>query len=131
MKGNAENPVQIKEESSRIYTCNSYRKDIPVVEFYNDINPIDDVDILVNGSKKHGIIPRYEYYNADGIFYSDAHVCYFNLPLQKIGSTSQVTFKKTTLDPRYFTSIYFNDNQDILDQEVKIVVPSWMQLDIK
>ena len=131
VKGNAENPVQIKEESSRIYTCNSYRKDIPVVEFYNDINPIDDVDILVNGSKKHGIIPRYEYYNADGIFYSDAHVCYFNLPLQKIGSTSQVTFKKTTLDPRYFTSIYFNDNQDILDQEVKIVVPSWMQLDIK
>ncbi len=131
VKGTAENPVQIKEESSRIYTCNSYRKDIPVVEFYNDINPIDDVDILVNGSKKHGIVPRYEYYNADGIFYSDAHVCYFGLPLQKIGSTSEVTFKKTTLDPRYFTSVYFNDNQPILDQEVKIVVPSWMQLEIK
>jgi len=131
VKGNAENPVQIKEESSRIYTCNSYRKDISVVEFYNDINPIDDVDILVNGSKKHGIVPRYEYYNADGIFYSDAHVCYFGLPLQKIGSSSEVTFKKTTLDPRYFTSVYFNDNQAILEQEIKIVVPSWMQLEIK
>ncbi len=131
VKGNAENPVQIKEESTRIYTCNSYRKDISVVEFYNDINPIDDVDILVNGSKKHGIVPRYEYYNADGVFYSDAHVCYFGLPLQKIGSTSEVRFKKTTLDPRYFTSVYFNDNQAILDQEVKIVVPSWMQLEIK
>jgi uncharacterized protein YegL len=131
VKGNAENPVQIKEESSRIYTCNSYRKDISIVEFYNDINPIDDVDILVNGSKKHGIVPRYEYYNADGVFYSDAHICYFGLPLQKIGSTSEVTFKKTTLDPRYFTSIYFNDNQEILDQEIKIVVPSWMQLEIK
>lgn len=131
VKGNAENPVQIKEESSRIYTCNSYRKDISVVEFYNDINPIDDVDILVNGSKKHGIVPRYEYYNADGIFYSDAHVCYFGLPLQKIGSTSEVRFKKTTLDPRYFTSVYFNDNQEILDQEIVIIVPSWMQLEIK
>ncbi len=131
VKGNDKNPVQIKEESRSTYTCNSYRTSIPIIEFYNDVSTIDDVTIYVNDSKKHGIVPKYEYYSANGIFYSDAHVCYFPLPLLKKGSTSEVIFKKTTLDPHYFTTIYFMDNQKIEDQEVKIIVPSWMQLEIK
>lgn len=131
VKGNTEHPVQVKEESSRTFTCNSYRTDIPLVEFYNEQETIDDVTIYVNDSKKNGIVPKYEYYNADGIFYSDAHVCYFQLPLLKKGSTSEVIFKKTTLDPHYFSSIYFMDNQEIEEQEIKLVVPSWMQLEIK
>ena len=131
VKGDTENPVQIKEESHRTYTCNSYRTDIGIVEFYNDVEKIDDVDIHVNDSRKHGIVPKYEYYNADGIFYSDAHVCHFKLPLLKKGSTSEVVFKKTTLDPHYFTSIYFMDEQPIEQQEIKLIVPSWMKLEIK
>ncbi len=131
VKGNSENPVQIKEESSRIYTCNNYRTDVQVVEFYDDIETMDDVNIYVNNSRKNSVTPKYDYYNSDGIFYSDAHVCYFMLPLLKQGSTSEVIFKKTTLDPRYFTSIYFMDDKEILEQEVKIIVPSWVDLDIK
>ena len=131
VKGTADHPVQVKEETDRTYTCNNYRTDIPVVEFYNDVETMDDVNIYVSESRKHGIWPRYEYYNADGVFYSDAHVCYFQLPLIEKGTTSQVIIKKTTLDPHYFTSIYFTDNQDILEQEVKLIVPSWMQLEIK
>jgi hypothetical protein len=131
VKGNTEHPVQVKEESHRLYTCNNFRTDVQVAEFYNDIETVDDVTIYVNDSKKHGIVPKYEYYNSDGIFYSDAHVCYFQLPLLKKGSTSEVIFKKTTLDPHYFTSIYFMDEQMIQDQEIKIIVPSWMKLEIK
>src|SRR5215471_6058661 len=96
VKGNSEHPVQIREESRRVYTCNSYRADVPITEFYSDVETIDDVDIRVNESKKNGISPKYDYYNADGVFYSDARVCYFELPLLKKGSTSEVIFKKTT-----------------------------------
>lgn len=131
VKGNAENPVQIREVSNRTYTCNNYRTSIPVVEFYNNVETIDDVDIRVDDSKKHGIAPQYEYYTANGIFYSDAHVCFFQLPLNKKGSTSEVKFTKTTLDPRYFTNIFFSDDLAIADQEIKLIVPSWMQLDVK
>ena len=77
VKGNDKNPVQIKEEDDKTYTCNSFRTSIPVVESYNDIESIDDVDIYVDESKKHYITPKYEEYNVDGIFYSDAHICYF------------------------------------------------------
>lgn len=131
VNGDSENPVQVKEESRRLYTCNNYRTDIGIVEFYDDIEKIDDVNIYVNDSKKHGIVPKYEYYHSDGIFYSDAHVCHFRLPFLKKNSTSEVVFKKTTLDPHYFTSVYFMDDQFIEDQEIKLIVPSWMKLEIK
>lgn len=131
VKGDASNPVQIKEESSRTYTCISYRTSIQVAEFYSDIEKIDDVAMYVSGSRKNTAFPKYEYYNVDGIFYSDAHVCYFNVPLDKKESSTEVVFKKTTLDPRYFTSIYFMENQEILDQEVKLIVPAWVQIDIR
>jgi hypothetical protein len=131
IKGNSENPVQIKEESDRTYTCNNYRTDISIVEFYSNVESIDNVDIYTNGSRKNGIVPKYEYYDADGTFYSDAHVCYFKLPLLKKGSNSEVIFKKTTLDPRYFSIVYFMDEEPIDDQQIQLIVPSWMQIEIK
>lgn len=131
VKGNKDYPVQVKEENRKVYYCNNYRTEIPIVEFYNDMESIDDVTIYTNGSKKNGITPKYDYYNADGVFYSDARVCYFKLPLVKQGSNSEVVFKKTTLDPHFFNSIYFMDEQKIEDQQIKIIVPSWMQLEIK
>lgn len=131
VRGNNEHPVQIKEISKTTYTCNSYRTDVPVAEFYNDMETIDDVSIHVDESKKHGIVPKYEYYNDNGIFYSDAHVCYFQLPILKKGSTSDVGFEKTILDPHYFSSIYFMESHPITDQVIKLVVPTWMQLEIK
>jgi uncharacterized protein YegL len=130
-KGDADHPVHIKEETTKTYTCNSYRAEIPVVELYDDQETIDNVSILVGGSKKHGISPKHDYYQSEGIFYSDARVCYFQLPLEKKGSESEVTFKKTILDPHYFTSIYFMDDVEIAEQEIKVIVPSWMKLEIK
>lgn len=129
--GNAANPVWVREESRRIYACNDYRTEIPVVEFYNDMVRVDGIQILVNNSKKHGIAPRHEFYNADGIFHSDARVCYFRLPLIKQGSTSEVLIKKTVLDPLYFTRIYLAEPLFIEDQEVTLTIPSWVKVEIR
>lgn len=131
VRGSVENPVLIKEEHVRTYTCKKYRTDVPFVELYNGIETIDEVEIRVDGSKRHGIQPAYEYYNRDGIFYSDEHVCFFQLPVSKIGASSEVVLRKTIKDPRYFTNVFFIDNHEIQEQEVKIYVPSWVDLDIK
>lgn len=130
--GNSENPVLVKEEFARVYTCKKYRADVPVAELYNGMETIDDVDIKVNGSSRWlGITPQHEYFNRDGIFYSDERICFFELPVEKIGSKSETVFKKTTKDPRYFTNVFFIDEYEIQEHEVKIYVPSWMKLEIK
>jgi len=60
------------------------------------------VDVFVNEKKVTKLISVHqEPYSSEGIFYSDQKVLYFNLPLEKKGSTSEVRIKKTIKDPRY------------------------------
>jgi Transglutaminase-like superfamily len=131
VKGNKENPVQVKQSMENSYLCNDYRTSIPVVEFYNNEIEINDVDIKINGDKIKGFTPKYDYYSVDGIFFSDAKVCYFTLPLEKKGTTSKVKLERTILDPRYFTNIFFTEPYFIEKKEVNIVVPHWMKVEIK
>ncbi|MGB4773206.1 MAG: transglutaminase domain-containing protein [Chitinophagaceae bacterium] len=131
VKGSGANPVLVTTEETSTYTCRKYRKDIPVAEFYNDNQAIDAVDIQVDGKSRSSSMVKCEYYNQDGIFFSDEHICYFELPITKIGGRSEVTFKKTTNDPRYFTSVYFSSLYPIDQQEVRIYVPDWMKVEFK
>ncbi len=126
-----ENTVNIKQDISTAYLCQSFRTSIPVIEFYDSRSSIDEVKIIVNGSKAKYITPKYEYYSIDNIFYSDAHVCYFDLPLEKKGTTSEVFFEKTTVDPRYFASIYFSDGLQIQNKTVVLNVPRWMKVEFR
>ena len=84
--------VVVKQYLTTTYLCKDYRTQIGISEFYDDKTSIDDVGIYVNGNKAKYIFPKYEYYSINDIFYSDAHVCYFNLPLEKKGTTSEVSF---------------------------------------
>lgn len=101
--------VGIEQEITVTYKCVDFRTDVPVVEFYDDKTKIESVDIFVSGKKNSKIIPRHEYYSIDNIFYSDARICYFTLPLEKKESSSEVQFKKWISDPRYFTSVYLSE----------------------
>lgn len=123
--------VVVKQYLTTTYQCKDYRTQIGISEFYDDKTLIDDVGIYVNGNKAKYIYPKYDYYSVNDIFYSDAHVCYFNLPLEKKGATSEVSFEKTITDPRYFTSIYFSDNYNVENKIVIITVPRWMKIEIK
>ncbi|HEY0611719.1 MAG TPA: transglutaminase domain-containing protein, partial [Chitinophaga sp.] len=129
--GDDEHPVQIKQESRTVYSCNEFRTTIPYVAFYDDLSRIDELRIFVNGRRAKYISPKYEYYSIDNIFYSDARVCYFSLPLEKKGEESAVELEKTMLDPRYFTSIYFDEAFTVQQKEIKLVVPRWMKVELK
>ncbi len=126
-----DNTVQIKEETTTTYQCTSYHTDIPIMEYYDNKTSIENVNILVSDKKAKGIIPKYEYYSVNDIFYSDAHICYFKLPLEKKGNTSEVTFAKTISDPRYFTTIYFSDDYAIASKTISVTIPKWMKVELK
>lgn len=130
-KGNNEHPVIIKQTIKKAYSCNSYRSEIPVVEFYNDTITIDGVNVWIDSKRTSYIHPKFEYYNIDGTFYSDAHVCYFTLPVTKKDAISEVEIKKTYLDPKYFTSVFLMEDLSIEEGDVIIHVPSWMNTEIK
>jgi hypothetical protein len=126
-----EKTVHVKQGVTTTYQCINYRTDISVVEFYDDKTSIDEVSIYVSDRKAKNIVPKYDYYSIDDIFYSDAHICHFNLPLEKKGSSSEVNFEKTIIDPRYFTTVYFSDEYAINTKTVTITIPKWMKAEIK
>jgi transglutaminase-like putative cysteine protease len=126
-----DNTVKIKQQLSTTYQCVDYRTVIPVVEFYDDKTSIDEVRTYVDGSKAKYIVPKYDYYTVDNIFYSDARVCYFNLPFEKKGSTSEVYFEKTVNDPRYFTSVYFSDAYQVTGKTVSVIIPKSIKVELK
>ena len=129
--GNKENPVMVKQMSVVSYVCNKFRADIPIVDFYNNQVQMNSIVAKVNGVKLKNLNTDCGFYEKDGIFYSDARVCYFKLPFEKKGARGEVSIEKTTLDPRYFTSIYFTEPYYIENKEVQIIVPSWMKIELK
>ncbi len=125
------NSVQVKESSTTIYNCNDFRSTLPVVEFYNEKVTIDDVDFSVDGKKPKDVKPVYSYYEIDDYFYSDAHICYFPLLLDKKGSVAQVSFQKTIQDPRYFTNVFFDEIFPVALKQIVFKVPKWMNIELK
>lgn len=131
VKGNTVNPVQVKIKTNTTYSCNEYRTSLPVVEQYNEQIEINDVEVRINGDKLKNFRPATDYYSVDGIFYSDARIYYFSLPLDKKGAEGEVKFEKTILDPRYFTNIFFTETYFTKKKEINLVVPKWMKIEIK
>jgi transglutaminase-like putative cysteine protease len=131
VKGNGSNPVKVRQELTTTYLCTEYRTEVPVVEYYDGQMELNKVEVMVSGHKLKHFMPKHDYYSEEGIFYSDARICYFNLPLEKKNFRSQVRFTKTVLDPRYFNTVYFTEPYRVLQKEIIIVVPKWMKIEIK
>jgi len=130
-EGEQTHPVIIRQEQKTTYYCAELRASIPWVETYDGQSRIDGVKIYVNGSRDKSIQPKDEFYSSGDIFYSDQRVYYFSLPFLKKGTSNEVDLEKTTLDPRYFTTIYFPEEQPVRQKTVEIAVPKWMHIEIK
>jgi hypothetical protein len=123
--------VQVKASLVTNYLCNDFRSTLPVVEFYNDKMMIDAVDFSVDGKKPKDVKPVYSYYQVDDYFFSDAHVCYFPLLLDKKGSIASVDFEKIIRDPRYLTSVFFSEIFPVASKQLVFKVPKWMNVEMK
>ena len=131
-KGDKEHPVLIRHSSETVYLCNDFRSTTQIVESYDDEESIDDVDIFVNEKKVTKYVQvRREPYSSEGIFYSDQKVLYFNLPLEKKGSTSEVRMKKTIFDPRYLDAFFLNNPYPVSFHQVTLVIPDWVTAEIR
>ncbi|RYD88935.1 MAG: hypothetical protein EOP50_18270, partial [Sphingobacteriales bacterium] len=123
--------VEVRQELNVAYLCNSFRTSVSVVEMYDNETTIDNVEAWVDGKTMKGLNPSYEYYSVNQIFYSDARICYFDLPLQKQGAVGEVRFQKTITDPRYFTSIYLTEGYKVRSKQVTVRIPRWMNVELK
>jgi len=122
--------VTVNQLIEKTFICNSFRSAIPYGETYNNQEEIKDIRITVDGKNARSIKPTCDYLNINSYFYTDAKMCYFDLPFVQKGSMSKVTIEKEIKDPRYLATAYFTDSYPAKTKKITVIVPRWMQTDI-
>lgn len=122
--------IEVKQELNYTYTCQNYRDKASFYEFFDDQSELENVELIENG-KKGTAHKELKQCSVQDIFYSDAKVYSLALDFPKSGWQNEVRLKKTITDPRYFTTIYFNDPYFTARKEIEIAIPRWMKVDIK
>ena len=105
-----------------------------VYEFYNNQSEIKKFH-LYNLQTNNNLYQKYYTQDASyankGIFYDDTRVKYRDLNFRSIGYKFQTEIVKKINDIKYFTSVFFNDDYVVLNKEIQIEIPKWLNLEIK
>jgi len=114
------------------------RASIQYYDFYNSFCKITSFKQL---EKKKGMFGMKKNYNvgyaidrsasSSDYFSDDSRVKYFNIGFGGYGDVTRVETEKKFFDSKYLTSIYFHSWYPAKEKIVKIVVPDWLQVDIR
>lgn len=85
----------------------------------------------VSKRKNYDIEPIISNYESDGIFHSDLKMCYFKLGLGLQRNEVKYIYEKEYTDLKFFDPIYFHDRYAVDQLEVRVIVPEWMELEVK
>lgn len=122
----------IKEDRKETYLALGGHQKLRRFAFYDQHSEIKQAKRFGNynkSTKQQEIICGN--YNSDGIFYSDAQVCQYPFVLGPKGSTQGLSYVKKYNDPRYFTTIFFNDALPVVAQTIVFNIPDWMNIELK
>ncbi|NJM80545.1 MAG: DUF3857 domain-containing protein [Flavobacterium sp.] len=109
----------------------NHRADIQKYEFYDSQSSINTFSLKYKNNKEANFYPKDEFYKSNDLFYNDARVKYFSIDFPIQGYTYLYDLEKKIKDIKYFTSIYFNDEFPVIEKEIIITIPTWLNLEIK
>lgn len=109
----------------------NHRADIQKYEFYDSQSSINTFSLKYKNNKIANFYPKDEFYKSNDLFYNDARIKYFSIDFPLQGYTYVYDLEKKINDVKYFTSIYFNDEFPVVNKQIIITVPKWLNLEIK
>ncbi len=140
-KGRGENklPVVTATKNTGItFLAMRERAGIQYFDFYNSFCKITSFKQL---EKVKGMFGMKKNYNvgyaidrsasSSDYFSDDSRVKYFNIGFTGYGDVTRVETEKKFFDSKYLTSIYFHSWFPAKEKTISIVVPDWLQLDIR
>jgi transglutaminase-like putative cysteine protease len=132
-------PVVIATKNTGItFLALRERAGIQYFDFYNSFCKITSFKQL---EKVRGMFGTKKNYNvgyaidrsasSSDYFSDDSRVKYFNIGFSGYGDVTRVETEKRFSDSKYLTNIYFHSWFPAKEKIVRIVVPDWLQLDIR
>ncbi|MGH2552555.1 MAG: DUF3857 domain-containing protein, partial [Chitinophagaceae bacterium] len=140
-KGRSEDklPVVIATKNTGItFLALRERAGIQYADFYNSFCKITSFKQL---EKVKGMFGMKKNYNvgyaidrsasSSDYFSDDSRVKFFNIRFSGYGDVTRVETEKKYFDSKYLSNIYFHSWYPAKEKIVRIVVPDWLQLDIR
>lgn len=121
--------AQLKEVKNLINLDS--RSDIQLYTFYNDQSEIDQFSLEYKNNKKAFYYLKDEAYKDKDLFLIDTRVKYTNIDFPLQGYRYYHTTVKNFFDVKYLTNIYFTDDYPVVKKNIKIIVPNWLDLELK
>ncbi|SRX52956.1 transglutaminase family protein [Aequorivita sp. CIP111184] len=118
---------KISEEMLNI----SSRTDIQKHIFYSGQSEISNFGLKYRNQKAAYFPIKDEAYTSEGFFFNDSRVKYVNVDFPVQGYKYYFEATQNIFDVKYFTSLYFTDVYPISKKEITLVVPRWLNLEIK
>ena len=109
----------------------NHRADIHKYEFYDSESKIENFNIKYRNDKTANFSIEDEFYKDSDLFYNDARVKHMTVDFPVQGYTYNYEMEKRYNDVKYFTSLYFNVEYPVMQKSISIVVPDWLNLEIK
>lgn len=123
--------VQVKNSIREVLMNINHRADINKYEFYDSESKIESFILRYRNQKEVSFPVKDEFYKDDDLFYNDARVKYMVVDFPVQGYTYNYAVEKKYEDVKYFTSLYFNDEYPVVKKTIKVVVPNWLNLELK
>ncbi|WP_299227892.1 transglutaminase family protein [uncultured Psychroserpens sp.] len=107
------------------------RADIQAYSFYDGESSIEEFDIRYRNEKNAGFFIRDEAYQSEDLFHNDTRVQYTTIDFPVKGYRYLTNIIKHYKDIKYFTKLYFNGEYPVAKKTIVVVVPNWLNLELK
>jgi len=126
-----ENKVTVIHQNNEELININPRTDIQKYIYYNGQSVIRSFNFKYRNKKDAYINVKDEAIKNDEMFHHDARVKYANVDFPVQGYKYHFESIKKTKDIKYFTTIYFTNQFQTLKREIKIVIPRWLNIELK
>lgn len=107
----------------------------PFYQYYNGFVTLKNFDYYYRNRKekfvKASIRAIDKPMTEDGIFLDDNRIKYYPVYLREMGEAARFDFTLFYSDSKYFTRVFFHEPFPVKDQKIKLIMPTWLELDIR
>jgi hypothetical protein len=107
----------------------------PYYQYYNGFVSLRNFDYYYRNKKEKFVKASIKAIDKpmtdDGIFLDDNRIKYYPVYLREFGEAARFDFNVFFSDSKYFTRLFFHEPFAIKDRKIRLIVPTWLELDIK
>jgi hypothetical protein len=126
--------VEIQEESEYEFLAMKRYASVTHAEFYNKFIEVNNFKKSIKYGKKYYAMDKSgldRSVTSDGIFFDDSRVRYFPIRFNQKGEMAKVNVKKTFVDGKYLTKLFFHEDYPVIETVYEFKVPDWISIDFK